>query len=414
MDSADIDRVVEILEDDAFRRGGAITLNRLLALAAKYRLSAEAIVLVKQRLHARNVGIEYPDDENDDAEVNDGEQATEAPDGDTDQGAMPSTAEVAPREVQDILAAYLRDAAKFRLLTPQEESALARRVCAGRAAAEQLAAGPTEHQGELLALVEDGECAKKTLIEANLRLVPFVARSLGNKRSLAQEDLIQEGNLGLIRAAEKFDAAHETRFSTYACWWIWSFMQRAIVDRGQLVRLPVHLADRAPALLRMRAALARERAGAQPSAQELAEHLGWPIKTVQFVLQYLTQPLSIDSPAADDQPAIADRLSAPPEAQPDVATARREEHGLITALVDSLGGRLAFVLKERFGLADGVPRTLEEIGEQLGVTRERIRQIEVKALRRLRHPSRSKLLRDLIEWAVPPATASEDENSSDD
>lgn len=269
MDSVVVDRIVEILEDDAFRRGGTVTLDRVLALATKHRLSPADIILVKQRLHARDVEIEKPKAEDDSPEPKDDELPLVSGENDVEYVVSPSSDEETRDEVRDILAAYFRDAAKFRLLTPQEELALARRIHTGRAAAERLAISATEHMIELRALAEEGERARKALVEANLLLVPFVAKRINNRGFLTQEDLIQEGNLGLLRAAEKFDDSHGTRFSTYACWWIWSSMKRAVIDRGRLVRLPVHIADRIPLLLRTRAALARERDGAQPSAQEL-------------------------------------------------------------------------------------------------------------------------------------------------
>lgn len=393
---AAVNRVVSILEDDAFRRGGSITHDRLLSLASKFELAPDAIVEVRERLAMREVGIEKTDD----GETRDAESGL----GDAGGGVHDTevaAAQEPPDEVRDILTSYYRAALSFPLLRPEEEKALARRVYAGKAAAEQLQRGVTAHRAELEMLVDDGDRARDRLIKANLRLVPFVAKSIRNRSSLSEEDLIQEGNMGLLRAAEKFDAAQGTRFSTYACWWIWSFMKRGLTNRGRLVRLPTHMADRIPPLLRARRALARENGGREPSAQELAEHLGWHIEKVHFVLQALDSPISLDTTSDDGLSPLGDRLMAPPEARPDVVAVRHEERGLIAILVDSLGERLSFVLRERFGLDGGEPRTLGDIAKQLGVTRERARQIEAKALEALRHPSRGRLLRDLFGRRLP-------------
>ncbi len=386
-----LDPIVSALEDDAFRRGGSITNDRLLTLAAKHKLSADAIVQVKQRLLARDVAIEDADSMEDDMEAASAEPTIGADD------EEPGAEELA--EVRDILTAFYQDSAKYKLLSGPEEIALARRIHAAQDARAKLTETvDSELTRELELMVRDGDAARKQLIEANLRLVPFVAKQMDARGSLTPEDLIQEGNLGLLRAVDRFDGAHGTRFSTYACWWIWSFMKRAIDDRSRLVRVPVHILDRVPALLRTQKALAREKDGAHVTAQELAEHLNWRIETVQFVLQALeAPPVSIDSRSSDeDAPSLGERLAASAEMRPDAATVQREQRGLINALVESLGEKLAFIVRERFGLANGIPRTLEDIGAQLGVTRERIRQLEVKAFEKLRHPSRMRLVRELL------------------
>lgn len=407
VDDEAVERAAAILEDDAFRRGGSITHDRLLALSAKHRLSPEAIIAVRQRLAAREVVVESAEPDED--------EASGVVVGDPAVDAEPDAAQEPPAEVRDILASYYRDAKKFKLLRPEEEVALARRVAAGQAAAERLSNATAENRSELQELVRDGDRARQRLVEANLRLVPFVAKTIESRGALSEEDMIQEGNVGLLRAAEKFDGAHGTRFSTYACWWIWSFMKRGLIDRGRLVRLPVHVADRVPALLKKRAALTRENDGREPTPHELAEHLGWRVEMVQFVLQGLDAPMSLDTRSDETMPSLGERLTAPPEARPDNAAVRSEERGVLTALVESLGDRLAFVLKERFGLDGGIPRTLEDIGQQLGVTRERIRQLEKKALDRLRHPSRSRLLADIFgRRRVDAQKADEDENEDDD
>ncbi|HEY3496541.1 MAG TPA: RNA polymerase sigma factor RpoD/SigA [Polyangiaceae bacterium] len=310
-----------------------------------------------------------------------------------------------PPEVRDILTSYFREAARFRPLTPEDEVALAQRVRTGQEAAARLEAQGIGNVEELRALVADGERARHGLVEANLRLVPFVAKSLRGMGALTREDLVQEGNLGLLRAAERFDGTHGTRFSTYACWWIWSFMKRAVTDRGHLVRLPSHMAERVRAVLRVRAELARERRGTDPSVHDLAERLGWQVEVVMFILQSLDVPLSLDSRVDEQQPTFGEGLAAPASARPDMLTFRHQERGIVNALVDSLGERVAFVLRERFGLTGREPRTLEDIGEELGVSPERIRQIEVEGLNRLRHPAKTRLLQGLLEYGRPDPNA---------
>ncbi|MBZ0236370.1 MAG: sigma-70 family RNA polymerase sigma factor [Deltaproteobacteria bacterium] len=411
MDDDALERVVSSLEDDAFRRGGSITHDRLLALASKNQLSAEAIVLVRQCLLARDVSIEGADRSDDDEGSSD---VVGVADITTENEEEPGAEALA--EVRDILKAFYEDASKYKLLTSNEEIALARRIRTGLAARERLKEGAADDVArELKTLADDGDAARTELVQANLLLVPHVAKEVGTRGALTQEDLIQEGNLGLLRAADRFNGDHGTRFSTYACWWIWSFMKRAANDHGRLVRIPVHILDRIPMLLRTRRALALERGGGDVSVHELAEHLSWRVETVQFVLQALeAPPISMDSRADDDAAPLAERLAAPPENRPDTATVHREQRGIIDALVASLGEKLAFIVRERFGLANGIPRTLEDIGEQMGVTRERVRQLEVKAFEKLRHPSRMKLVLELLGVERRRASEEFQEDGDDD
>lgn len=389
LDSATLERIVEILEDDAFRRGGTVTYDRVLSLCSKHSLPPDAVPIVSRRLEARDVEIERPHADS----VNDDLRGREAATGVTTVGRQrheeePSSEAAPPEAVRDILGAYFRSAGAVRRLSAQEEIALARRIHTGQSAAERLASGDPCDREELGQLVADGQRARSLLIEANLRLVPFVAKTVEGRERLPFDDLVQEGNLGLIRAAERFEGGHDARFSTYACWWIWSFMKRALIDRAQLVRVPVHIADRLPQLRRAQKALTRERDGMPPTVTELAEHLGWRVAHVIFALQSIEHPLHIEAAAGDGLPPLLERLAAPPESQPDVDAAHHEEERKLAELVDTLGERRAYVLRERFGLGGGVPKTLEEVAQQMDLTRERVRQIESKALDQLRHPSK--------------------------
>ena len=400
-----VDHIVTILEDDAFRAGGSISNDRLLLLAAKFQLSPENIIRVKQKLADRDVAIELGDED---------ELQRDQPSGETNEtpAAEPDVAQL--EKAHDIIATYFRESARYKLITRDEELALARRIRAGQDASLQLDACDASIHAALTALVNDGDAARDDLIQANLRFVPFVAKQVETFGNIAQEDLIQEGNLGLLRAADKFDGEHGARFSTYAYWWIWSFMTRAINDRSRLVRVPVHVVDRIPALLRAQRALSRERDGTPVMPQELADVLGWNLKTVQLVLYaHASESVSLDVGSNDDAPTLGDRLASPPEGRPDAMAARGEQRRLLNTLVASLGKRLAYVLTERFGLSNGIERTLEDIGNQLGVTRERIRQIEKKALDRLRHPSRTRLMREIFGLDRRRAVVAADEGQGD-
>lgn len=396
-----IEAVVSILEDDAFRAGGSVSNDRLMLLAAKYQLTPEAIVAIKQKLADRDVALEMPD----------GDEVQREP--------APEQLEAGPdlaslQSVRDIVEIYFRESARYKLLTREEELALARRIRTGQAARDQLSVADENSRPGLQALIDDGDQAREDLIQANLRLVPFVAKQVDTFGGITQEDLIQEGNLGLLRAADKFDGEHGTRFSTYAYWWIWSFMTRAINDRSRLVRVPVHIYDRIPALLRAQRALSRERDGAPVLPEELAEVLGWPIKTVQLVLlAHSSESISLDRSSNDDAPTLGEQLAAPPEASPELAAGRQERRRLVRSLVESLGEKLGYIVSERFGLTNGIERTLEDLGQQMGVTRERIRQLEKKALEKLRHPSRIRLVRDIFGLERKIA-ATEPEEAADD
>jgi len=324
----------------------------------------------------------------------------------------PDTDEAPPGNVRDILAAYYRDAATRRALaSPEEEAALSRRVQSGKAADKELANGSAECHAELEALISDGYRARRRLIEANLRLVPHVAKMIdvdGWLRGwvLGEDDMIQEGNRGLLRAAERFEWQYGVRFAGYAAWSIWSSMRQGVLDQGRLVRLPVYVAERVPMLLRAQEALAGEHGG-RVSAHELAEHLGWRIEMVEFVRQGLSTPVSLDIHSEDDLATFGDRLTTPPEAGPDAIAERSEQRRrLAKTLATSLRKSEAFVVKERFGLDGGEPRTLDDISKELGVTRQRVGQLEVSALDKLRRPSMRRLLRNLFGlWHLEPIRA---------
>lgn len=302
-------------------------------------------------------------------------------------------------ESNDIVGLYLQEMSLVPLLSPEEEFALAVRVEQGRAARAELLRGNvrkgTARYRRLEALMQDGLQARDHLIKANTRLVVSVAkRYLGC--GIPFLDLIQEGNLGLMRAVEKYDVHRGFRFSTYATWWIRQAITRAIADQGRTIRLPVHMVDRVRQIYRAMHEL-EQSLGRPPSAEELAQELGLDMRKVQWSLKVALLPLSLDTPIGDEEDAelgafIEDEVSPLPM-QVAYNSMLRER---IEEVLATLPPREARVLRLRFGLETGTPYTLEEVGEKFGLTRERIRQIEGKALQRLRHPRRARLLKDYL------------------
>ena len=274
-------------------------------------------------------------------------------------------------ELDDPVKMYLKEIGKIPLLTPEEEVELAKRV----------------EQGD--------EEAKKKLIEANLRLVVSVAkRYIG--RGLLFLDLIQEGNLGLIKAVEKFDWRKGYKFSTYATWWIRQAITRAIADQARTIRIPVHMVETMNKIHKVTRQLTQE-LGRKPTEEEIAEKSGLPVERIREISMMGQEPLSLEMPVGEDEDThLADFVENKGLSPADVSIQKSLKKD-IEELLNELSEREREILKLRFGLEDNQPRTLEEVGKLFNVTRERIRQIEAKALRRLRHPSRSKKIKDYLE-----------------
>jgi RNA polymerase primary sigma factor len=324
--------------------------------------------------------------------------------GSDDTGALEARGEdlAAPlRETElsgEALPLYLQEIGRVPLLSAAQEVALAQAIERGNAAAAQLRAGDLDAatRAELEAAVRAGEEARRQLIEANLRLVVSVARRYMN-RGIPLPDLIQEGNLGLLRAVEKFDYRRGFKFSTYATWWIRQAVTRAIADHARTIRIPVHMVETINRLVRTLSRLQQEY-GREPTAQELAQALDLTPEKVREVLKILPQPISLETPVGDEQDALlGDFIEDEAAVDLEEAAARALLRDHVASVLASLGRREQRVLELRYGLDDGKYHTLAEIGEELGVTRERIRQIETKALRKLRHPSRARLLKAYSE-----------------
>ena len=302
--------------------------------------------------------------------------------------------------IDDPVRMYLKEIGKVPLLAPDEEIELAQKMSAGNLAKEQLEEAEEgslspEDQAELKKLAKAGDAAKQKLAEANLRLVVSIAKRYVG-RGMLFLDLIQEGNLGLIKAVEKFDYTKGYKFSTYATWWIRQAITRAIADQARTIRIPVHMVETINKVIRVSRQLLQE-LGHDPSPDEIAEEMNMPVEKVREILKIAQEPVSLETPIGEEEDShLGDFIEDDTASEPSEAasfTLLKEQ--LVDAL-STLTPREEKVLKLRFGIEDGRTRTLEEVGKEFNVTRERIRQIEAKALRKLRHPSRSKKLKDFL------------------
>jgi len=305
--------------------------------------------------------------------------------------------------IDDPVRMYLKEIGKVDLLTSEQEVALAQAMVAGQEAKTQMeemeAEGielPEDARKEMEKLIKAGERAKQNLAEANLRLVVSIAKRYVG-RGMLFLDLIQEGNLGLIKAVEKFDYTKGYKFSTYATWWIRQAITRAIADQARTIRIPVHMVETINKVKKVSSQLLHEY-GHDPSAEEIAERLDMSVDKVREIMRVAQEPVSLETPIGEEEDShLGDFIQdddAPVPAEAASQTLLKEQ---LADVLKTLTPREEKVLRLRFGLEDGRPRTLEEVGKEFNVTRERIRQIEAKALRKLRHPSRSKKLRDFLD-----------------
>lgn len=368
-------------------------------------LDAEKFELVLDYLEHNNIDVlRISDDDDDDDNIilddDDEEVEIEKIDLSVPEGVS----------VEDPVRMYLKEIGKVPLLSAEEEIELAQKMEAGAVATEKInilkgrmEEASDEEKEELKAEIKDlqkevdlGSDAKKRLAEANLRLVVSIAKRYVG-RGMLFLDLIQEGNLGLIKAVEKFDYRKGYKFSTYATWWIRQAITRAIADQARTIRIPVHMVETINKLIRVSRQLLQE-LGREPSPEEIAEEMNMPVERVREILKISQEPVSLETPIGEEEDShLGDFIrdeNVPVPADAAAFTLLKEQ---LEEVLGTLTEREQKVLTLRFGLEDGRARTLEEVGKEFNVTRERIRQIEAKALRKLRHPSRSRKLKDYLE-----------------
>lgn len=311
-----------------------------------------------------------------------------------------SFANASHAKINDPVKMYLKEIGQIPLLDPKEEPVIAKRIQDGVEAKEKLAADPDMDEAqkkELDRVIDDGEQAKQLLISSNLRLVVSIAKKYVG-RGMLFLDLIQEGNCGLIKAVEKFDYTKGFKFSTYATWWIRQSITRAIADQARTIRIPVHMVETINKLTRIQRQLVQD-LGRDPLPEEIAEKMeGISADKVREIQKIALDPVSLETPIGEeDDSHLGDFIEDKDTLSPDDYTNNQLLKDEINTVLQGLTEREEKVLRLRFGLLDGRTRTLEEVGKEFNVTRERIRQIEAKALRKLKHPNRSKRLKDFVK-----------------
>jgi RNA polymerase primary sigma factor len=332
--------------------------------------------------------------------TDEGIEVLEAPvEDDTDTRLVEPEHETGRRAAtSDLVRIYLREIGRVPLLTAEDEVDLAKAIEAGLFAEEKLNGAYSlrgAERADLEFLAAEGVRGKQRLIEANLRLVVSIAkRYIG--RGLTFLDLIQEGNLGLIRAVEKFDYTRGYKFSTYATWWIRQAITRAIADQARTIRVPVHMVETINKLARVQRQLHQE-LGREATSDEVAEEMGICVERVAEIQRIAQEPVSLQSPIGEEESDLGDFIEDADAVVPMEAAAFIMLQDQLERVLLDLSDREQRIIQLRFGLTDGHPRTLEEVGREFGVTRERIRQIESKTLAKLRHPSRALLLREYLD-----------------
>ncbi|HWC14978.1 MAG TPA: RNA polymerase sigma factor RpoD [Actinomycetota bacterium] len=343
--------------------------------------------------------IEEDEDEDDEPDAAKEDVDAPAPDADEDRVRARREVDMALKApTNDPVRMYLKEIGRVALLTAQEEVSLAKRIKAGVESTDLLEKGdvPGSKLAELKWEQRDGARAKRHLVEANLRLVVSIAKRYVG-RGMAFLDLIQEGNLGLIRAVEKFDHTKGFKFSTYATWWIRQAITRAIADQARTIRIPVHMVETINKLVRIQRQLLQD-LGREPTAEEIAEQMEITPEKVREIQKISQEPVSLETPVGEEEDShLGDFIEDSDAVVPLERASFRLLQEQLESVLHTLSEREKSVIEMRFGLKDGQPRTLEEVGKTFGVTRERIRQIESKTLSKLRHPSRSQKLRDYLE-----------------
>lgn len=359
-------RLAKLIEEG--KRNGVLTYDQICEALSQEDLNAEQVDDILQTFADEGirvvVKVKEPTGFDGESEDEYGAKETDA--------AEDDVAQMEGMPLDDSVRMWLREIGKTPLLTVDEEVSLAKRIEAG-----------------------DDE-AKDVLTEANLRLVVSIAKRYSG-RGMSFPDLIQEGNIGLIRAVEKFDYRKGYKFSTYATWWIRQAITRAIADQGRTIRIPVHMVETINRLIKTSGQLLQE-LGREPTLDEIAVEMGIPTDRVSEIIRIAPEPLSLETPIGEEEDShLADFIEDQEAVSPSEAASSLILRDKIEESLNNLTPRERDVLKMRFGLDDGYSRTLEEVGRHFKVTRERIRQIEAKALKKLRHPSRSRKLRDYLE-----------------
>ena len=378
------------------QRDGSITAADLAEKLSVLDLTPDDTDAVYQRLV--ELGVDVQEDESIREES---ETAEPAPDADEERvRARREVDQALKAPTNDPVRMYLKEIGRVALLTAQEEVSLAKRIEAGVEASDRLEKGiaklSDEQLRDLKRLQNDGAMAKRHLVEANLRLVVSIAKRYVG-RGMAFLDLIQEGNLGLIRAVEKFDHEKGFKFSTYATWWIRQAITRAIADQARTIRIPVHMVETINKLARIQRQLLQD-LGREPTAEEISEQMELPPEKVREIQKISQEPVSLETPIGEEEDSnLGDFIEDSDAVVPLERASFKLLQEQLESVLHTLSDREKDVIRLRFGLVDGQPRTLEEVGKKFGVTRERIRQIESKTLSKLRHPSRSQKLRDYLE-----------------
>ena len=369
-----LDEKLIFLAKVAAGKKGVISSEELMNYFKDDQLSPEQLDYVYEFLDSHKIDVLNTDESDDSAPeffMKDDNLDEEETEEDLEQLTIPEGI-----AIDDPVRMYLKEIGKIQLLTVEMEQELAKKIIEGTEA--------------------EANEAKKRLAEANLRLVVSIAKRYVG-RGMQFLDLIQEGNLGLLKAVDKFDYTKGFKFSTYATWWIRQSITRSIADQARTIRIPVHMVETINRLVRTQRQMLQE-LGREPTPEELAERLDTPVARVRDIMQISQEPVSFETPIGEEEDShLGDFIQDDSSQVPVDAAAERLLHEQLMNVINQLSDREQKVLKLRFGLVDGKPRTLEEVGKEFNVTRERIRQIEAKALRKLRHPSRSKQLKDYLE-----------------
>ena len=378
LDASGLADKLQRIAAEAAKKKGVISNEELMDWFKNDRLTTEQLDQVYEYLDSHKIDIlnteendedmtpSFLDDDDESAEDVAEEELTELKELEVPEGVG----------LEDPVRMYLKEIGKIPLLSAEQEQTLARAMVEGS--------------------VESRNAAKQKLAESNLRLVVSIAKRYVG-RGMQFLDLIQEGNLGLLKAVDKFDYTKGFKFSTYATWWIRQSITRSIADQARTIRIPVHMVETINRLVRTQRQMVQE-LGREPSADELAKRLDTPVEKVRDIIQISQEPVSFETPIGEEEDShLGDFIQDDNSQVPVDAAAGVLLHEQLMGVINQLSEREQKVLKLRFGLMDGKPRTLEEVGREFNVTRERIRQIEAKALRKLRHPSRSKQLKDYLD-----------------